>query len=294
MPEPRMGHAELLFDAKATLGEGPVWDWKRQLLFWVDIEGKQLHCHHPTTGKNTNWSFDDMVGAAVPMNNGNLLMALESGMAEFGIESGKLTALGLLENSDPEMRYNDGKVSPNGHFWIGSMHKNFHPKSGNLYRVQKNRQTAVLVRETAISNGMAWTSDNKTFYYIDSPTFQIMAFDFDASTDSLSNPRVAFTVPKDYGSPDGMCIDVENKLWIGHWGGNQVRRWDPDTGNVLENVWVGAPHVTSCCFGGKQLDSLYITTARSGLNKAQIKRFPLSGGLFVYRPKVAGTPIDYF
>ncbi|MGB5275497.1 MAG: SMP-30/gluconolactonase/LRE family protein [Flavobacteriaceae bacterium] len=294
MSEPMMGHAELLFDAKATLGEGPVWDWKRQLLFWVDIEGKQLHCHHPENGKNTNWSFDEMVGAAVPMNNGNLLMALESGMAEFDMESGKLTALGLLENSDPEMRFNDGKVSPNGHFWIGSMHKKFHPKSGNLYRVHKNRHSAVLIPETAISNGMAWTSDRKTFYYIDSPTFQVMAFDFDASTDTLSNQRVAFTVPNDYGSPDGMCIDVENKLWIGHWGGNQVLRWDPDTGNVLECVRVEAPHVTSCCFGGKQLDSLYITTARSGLNKAQLKQFPLSGGLFVYRPKVAGTPIDYF
>jgi sugar lactone lactonase YvrE len=289
-----MAHAELLFDAKTTLGEGPVWDWKRQLLFWVDIEGKQLHCHNPANGKNTNWSFDEMVGAAVPMNNGNLLMALESGMAEFGIESGKLAAMGLLANSDPEMRFNDGKVSPNGHFWIGSMHKKFYPKSGNLHRVSKNRHTAVLVRETTISNGMAWTADRKTFYYIDSPTFQVMAFDFDTSTDSLSNQRVAFTVPNDYGSPDGMCIDIENKLWIGHWGGNQVRRWDPDTGNVLESVWVEAPHVTSCCFGGKQLDSLYITTARSGLNKAELKQFPLSGGLFMYRPKVSGTPIDYF
>lgn len=294
MSEIRISHAKILYDAQATLGEGPVWDWKRQWLFWVDIEGKRLYRHNPSTGKNTNWSFEDMVGAAVPMKNGNLLLALESGMAEFNLESGQLTWLGLLENSDPEMRFNDGKVSPNGHFWIGSMHKKFYPKSGNLYRVPKNGPISILIRETAISNGMAWTSDLKIFYYIDSPTFQVLAYDFDAATDTISNQRVAFTVPKNHGSPDGMCIDAENKLWIAHWGGNQVRRWDPDKGDVLECVQVDAPHVTSCCFGGKNLESLYITTARSGLNKTKLKQFPLSGGLFVFRPRVSGTPIIYF
>jgi len=286
--------ANLLLDAKASLGEGPVWDWKKQLLFWVDIEGCILHSYNPVNGENQRWPFDEMIGAAVPTKAGHLLLALESGLASLNLEEGQLRWHHVLENNDPGMRYNDGKVGPNGDFWIGSMHKQFHHKTGNLYRVASDFRTVIQIPKTTISNGMAWTSDHKKFYFIDSPTHQICSYDFDKVTGRISNKKVAVKVPEDFGDPDGMCIDADDMLWVAHWGGSCVRKWNPDTAQVLEQIDVSAPQVTSCCFGGEDLKTLYITTARSGLNDAQLKKFPGSGGLFKYQPGVSGTQITYF
>lgn len=286
--------AELLLDIKASLGEGPVWDWKKQLLFWVDIEGCKLHSYNPSNGENQHWPFDEMIGAAVPTTSGNMLLAVESGLASFDLEQEKLTWHYVLENNDSSIRYNDGKVDPNGNFWIGSMHKNFYPKTGTLYQVTPDFQTSIQIPKTTISNGMAWTSDRKKFYFIDSPTHQICSFDFDITTGQISNKKVAFKIPEGFGSPDGMCIDAEDMLWIANWGGGCVRRWNPHTGQVLEEINVPAPHATSCCFGGEDLKTLYITTARSGLDDVQLEKFPLSGGLFKCNPGVSGKQITYF
>lgn len=286
--------ATLMLDTRSTLGEGPVWDWQRQWLFWVDIEGKKLHRHELLTKKNTEWSFDEMLGAAVPMKNGQLLLALESGLASFDCESEKLIKLAVLENTNTNLRFNDGKVDPMGNFWIGTMHKEAASKAGDLYCVNPDLKSSLVIHNTSISNGMAWSSGNKTFYYIDSPTFEVRAFDFDAENSSISNGKAVIEVPKEYGSPDGMSIDSEGMLWVAHWGGHCVRRWNPETGKVLEKVEVDAPHVTSCCFGGADLKTLYITTARSGLTEAQLKQYPKSGGVFIHKTEVKGTPINYF
>jgi len=286
--------SELLFDMQSVLGEGPVWDWRRQRLFWVDIEGKMLHRSEASGENHTQWDFNGMLGAAVPAGSGNLILALESGLASFDPETERLAPLQVLENNDSKMRYNDGKVGPNGHFWIGSMHKETAPKSGNLYLVDQRFHVEVKIANTSISNGMAWSSDNKTFYFIDSPTHEVRAYDFDAENGSISNKKAIIRVPEEYGSPDGMSIDDEGMLWIAHWGGSCVRRWNPATGQVLEIITVDAPHVTSCCFGGRNLDTLYITTARSGLTEDQLQEFPASGGLFIGRPGVKGTLINYF
>lgn len=286
--------ANLLVDAKATLGEGPVWDWKKKLLFWVDIEGCILHSHNRANGENHRYTFDHMIGAAAPTRSGKILLAFESGLASFDLKAGRLNWHYVLENHDHNMRFNDGKVSPKGDFWIGSMHKQFHSKTGNLYGVSPDFRTTIKISKTTISNGMAWTSDRKKFFFIDSPTYQICSYDYDNKTGQISNKKTAIEIPEGYGAPDGMCIDAEDMLWIAHWGGSCVRRWNPLTAQLVEEVHVAAPHVTSCCFGGEDLKTLYITTARSGLNKMQLKNFPLSGGLFEYRLSVSGKQITYF
>lgn len=286
--------ANLLLDSRAALGEGPVWDWQKQVLYWVDIEGCMLHQHSPSSGENKSWTFDEMIGAAVPMEDGNLLLAMETGLASFNPENEQSTKLGVLQNSDPKIRFNDGKIGPNGHFWIGTMDKSCAPRSGNFYRVAPDLQYRLQIQDTSVSNGMAWSSDHVKFYYIDSPTFEVKAFVYDVLSGSISDGRTAFRIPKECGSPDGMSIDEEDMLWIAHWGGHCVRRWNPDTGEVLEKIDVDAPQVTSCCFGGKDLDTLFITTARSGLTDEQLEEFPQSGGLFFHRTTVRGTPINYF
>lgn len=286
--------ANLLHDTKSILGEGPVWDYRIQRLFWVDIEGYGLHQYDPSTKKYDTWHFDEMIGAAVLTEDGKLLLAMEKGLASFDLKTAQASPLGVLENSDDRIRFNDGKVGPDGAFWVGTMDKNCAPKAGNLFRVTSGLQTSLRLPETSISNGLAWTADKKTFYYIDSATYSIRAFDFDVKDGVIANGKTVVEVPDNYGSPDGMCIDEEDMLWVAHWGGKCVRRWNPKTGKVLATIEVPAPHVTSCCFGGKSLNTLYITTARSGLTPAQLEEFPLSGGLFTAALEVKGTPIHYF
>ncbi len=235
-----------------------------------------------------------MIGAAVPKKNGELLLAMEKGLASFDPKTGQLKKHGVLENSNPSIRFNDGKVGLNGNFWIGTMEKNCAPNAGNFFCVTPEFQCSVQIPNTSVSNGMVWSSDKKKFYYIDSPTFEVKVFDYDNIGGTISNGKSLFNIPKEYGSPDGMSIDEEDMLWIAHWGGNCLRRWNPATGQVLEKIEVPAPHVTSCCFGGKDLKTLYITTARSGLDQKQLEQYPLSGGLFVCKSRVKGTPINYF
>lgn len=286
--------ANLLLNLKSILGEGPVWDPRKQQLFWVDIEGCRLHKYHPETGKHETWNFEEMIGAAVPAADGTLLLAMEKGLTSFAMETSQVTSLGVLENSKDHLRFNDGKIGPDGAFWIGTMDKKCAPKAGNLFRVSAKLQVSVPLPQTSVSNGMAWSSDKKTFFYIDSPTFAVRAFDFNIKSGAIANEKVSIEVPETYGSPDGMCIDEEGMLWVAHWGGNCVRRWNPKTGKVLATIEVAAPHVTSCCFGGKDLNTLYITTARSGLTTEQRKAFPFSGGLFSVELDVKGTLIHYF
>lgn len=285
---------KLVVNAKCILGEGPVWDWQRELLFWVDIETKCLFQYCPTTKKKNTWHFNEMIGSAVPTTRGNMLIALASGLSILSLSQNNSTAVGVLENTNANLRYNDGKVGPNGDFWIGSMHRKFKPNTGNLFKVTARYKASIQIPKTTISNGMAWSSDYKTFYFIDSPSFEVKSYNYDSKTSTVSNPRTAFKIPELYGAPDGMCIDKEDMLWIAHWGGSCVRRWNPTTGEVLQKIEVPAPHVTSCCFGGKNLDALYITTATSGMSLEQRKKYPLSGGLFVFNTKVSGTPITYF
>ncbi|MGB7392833.1 MAG: SMP-30/gluconolactonase/LRE family protein, partial [Pricia sp.] len=202
--------SELLLDTRSMLGEGPVWDVRKQVLFWVDIEGGVLHCLDPSTGKQKQWSVGEMVGAAIPTEQGHMLLALETGLATFHFDTETLDKHGVLRDFDPKMRYNDGKVGPNGDFWIGSMHKETEPEAGSLYRVDRHFQVEEKIGKTSISNGMAWTSDNKSFYYSDTATYEVWRFDYDISTGEISGCEVAFTIPEGYGGADGMCIDAED------------------------------------------------------------------------------------
>ena len=166
--------------------------------------------------------------------------------------------------------------------------------AGNLFRVSADLRESVMLKNTSISNGMAWSADHSRFYYIDSPALEVWQFDYDPATANISGKSICIEIPGSFGDPDGMTIDREGMLWVAHWGGNCLRRWDPDTGKVLMEVQVDAPQVTSCCFGGPDLDILYITTARTGLGNDQLEAYPKSGGLFRLKAPVAGFPTSYF
>ncbi|WP_277484179.1 SMP-30/gluconolactonase/LRE family protein [Catalinimonas alkaloidigena] len=284
--------ATLLFENTALLGEGPIWNHETQQLYWVDIEKRQLHLYTPEINKDNFFSTGERVGTVVPIESGGALVALENGIHSMDLQDGKLTFIANpLEDS---IRFNDGKCDPLGRFWVGSMHLKGKKGAASLYRMDQDQQITQKLDSVTISNGIIWSLDNTTMYYIDTPTRQVKAFDYDIESGEISSPRVVINVPQENGAPDGMTIDEEGMLWIGHWGGGMVGRYNPETGEMVQKIDVPALNVTACAFGGENLDKLYITTASIGMSEEQMEEYPQAGGLFVAEPGVRGVPADFY
>jgi len=282
---------ELLFDAKATLGEGPVWDARTQTLFWLDILEKRVYAESALF-----LELDGFVGCLAPRQQGGLILAVSERRLSFRTlqpASVKTTLLSSLKNEPSNNRFNDGKCDPRGRFLAGTMNLNESDPTGSLYSFDGTSITKLLGNIT-ISNGMTWSPDYRTFYYIDTPTREVQAFDYDLDTGALANPRPAVRLPESLGWPDGMTSDVRGNLWIAMWGGAQVTKWDPATGLLLEQIPVPAKNVSSCVFGGKNLNELYITSARKGLDEAMLAQYPLTGSVFRLETKVEGMPTFEF
>jgi sugar lactone lactonase YvrE len=293
-------NAQLIFDAKATLGEGPVWDAKTQTLFWIDILEKRIYA-----GENVIAQLDQYIGCFSLRPNGTLLIALSDGEGRSSLvnlqpfdpaqgkaDSSQQTVLAAVSESAAN-RFNDGKCDPAGRFLAGTMAMNESDPTGALYSFD-GKQVTKLFDGVTISNGLTWSPDHKTFYYIDTPTRKVQAFDYDLTTGQIANPRIAIQVPASLGWPDGMTSDTDGNLWIALWGGAQVSKWNPQTGQLLEQIPVPALQTSSCIFGGKDMNELYITSARKGMSEENLKQYPLSGGLFKVETKVTGMPTFEF
>lgn len=275
---------ELLFDARALLGEGPIWDSRAQMLYWIDIHNKRIFA-----GGDILIELDDFIGCIAPRQKGGLTLTQRFRFASLDLDSLTLTRLASLKDEPPNNRFNDGKCDPFGRFLAGTMDMGGKDPNGSLYSFD-GRTITKLLGDITISNGMTWSPDYKTFYYIDTPTREVRAFDYDMETGAVANPRLTIRIFESLGWPDGMTSDRQGHLWIAMWGGAQVTRWDPQTGRLLEQVPVPAKNVTSCVFGGKDLNELYITSARLGLDEAASTRYPLTGGLFRLQTNVEGMP----
>lgn len=273
---------ELILDAKATLGESPAWDLKTQTLYWVDILEKRIYA-----GTELLAQMDDMIGCLAPRKNGNLLLGKRASFVDLEPASAQQTVLASLGAELPTNRLNDGKCDPVGRFLAGTMDMNEKDASGALYSFD-GKQVTRLLDGIRISNGLAWSPNHKTFYYIDTPTREVQAFDYDLSAGTIANPRVAIRVPESLGWPDGMTSDTAGNLWIAMWGGAQITNWNPNTGSLLEKISLPALQTSSCVFGGKAMNELYVTSARVGMNETDLKKYPLSGGLFKIKTNIEG------
>lgn len=285
-----MVEATLLLDVRATLGEGPIWDTREEVLWWIDINECRLHRFDPATQKNETYEIGQRIGTVVPRASGGLMLAVQNGFAAYD-PAAQLDIIADPESHLPENRFNDGKCDPAGRFWAGTLElveKNMH--AGSLYCLFPDGHVERQVPDVGISNGIVWTSDKRTMYFIDSPTRRVDAFDYDNDTGEISNRRVAIELPEGFGYPDGMAIDCEDKLWVALWAGWGVARFDPITGELLSKIDVKASQVTACAFGGPELKDLYITTARRDLVGEALHDQPNAGGLFHCRVEVAGVP----
>jgi len=286
---------ELEFDAKAKLGEGPCWDARNQLLYWVDIERFEIHIYNPATKTDRAINVGQHVGAAVVRQAGGLVVALREGFYFLNPDTEELIPIVDPEADKPDNRFNDGKCDPAGRFWAGTLYlPETEPELGALYCLDTNLQVHRKVERVSISNGLAWSADEKTMYFIDSPTRQCVAFDYDKATGGLSNRRVAVEIPEGEGWPDGMTIDADGMLWIALWDGWQVRRYNPQNGALLEVIKVPVARPTSAVFGGEHLEILYITSASTRLSREALAEQPHAGSLFKAKPGVRGTPTIEF
>jgi sugar lactone lactonase YvrE len=231
------------------------------------------------------------VGTIVRRASGGCLLALENGFAAFDPDTGELDFLVDPEADLPDNRFNDGKCDPAGRFWAGTMSLSHKPRplTGSLYSLDAEGRVQTHLTGIGVSNGIVWTSDASTMYYIDTVTRCVDAFDFDNQKGEISNRRSIVNVPDELGSPDGMAIDAEDKIWVAFYGGWCVARFDPATGKMVAQIKMPVSNVTACAFGGPDLDLLYITTARQGLDEAALAEQPQAGDLFAAQPGVPGV-----
>lgn len=283
--------AEPCSEIVAELGEGPVWDDQAEELLWVDLLAGILHRGRPGTRGIDHLEtipIDRPLGAAVPAGGGGWIIAAGSGFARLSAQ-GVLTPISAPEAARPELRMNDGACDPQGRFWAGSMAYDETPAAGTLYRLDADGTAAAMVRGTSVSNGLGWSGDGATMWYADSGIGTVDAFDFDGATGSIANRRTIVTIDSREGTPDGLSVDAEDCIWLAIWNGGELRRYTRE-GQMLDRIGVPASRTTSCCFGGDDLRTLFITSARVGLTAEQLAAQPDAGRLFQIRLDVPGVP----
>ena len=287
------GDVELVLEAGADLGEAPSWDSDARLLIWVDITKGLVHRFDPGTERDEVFEIGQPVGAAVPTSSRRVALAANSGFMLLDPASGKIDPIVELEDPEPGTGMNDGKCDPAGRFWAGTKDVEGRRALGSLYRLDADHRLTKFLTDVTTSNGLGWSPDQRTMYYIDSTTYRIDAFDYDVTSGAASNRRPHVETPRSWGLPDGMTVDEEGFLWVAFWGGSALRRLAPD-GRVDATVRFPVTQVTSCTFGGPDLADLFVTSARSGLTDAALSEQPLAGGLFRLRPGVHGLPSPPF
>lgn len=288
-------NAEKVGRHRCLLGEGPVWDEAHHAIHWIDVLRGDIHEYSYITGVEKTISVGEMVGSIAFCTDGNFIAGLEKGIHFIERGSGSKKHIASPESHLADNRSNDGKVDPAGRFWLGTMSKTEAAHAGALYMVDKNLKVIQKVSGTTISNGMAWSPDKKQFYFIDSTTRGVDAFDYEDATGEISNKRLAVSFSEADGFPDGMTIDSEGMLWIAQWDGWQVSRWNPVTGKKLLSVSLPVSRPTCCIFGGEQLSDLFITTASTGLSPEEVEQQPEAGALFVIRNTgFRGLPANKF
>lgn len=280
-----MKKAIVAANIKSTLGESPFWNEEEQKLYWVDILGGKLHMLDPATAQEMTVDFQKPVANAVVCGKGWIL-ALVDGLYYWGSDTGVMKPLGAPEGYRPEVRFNDGKCDAAGRLYIGTCSDI--PGDAALYRWTPEKQWETVIKGVSTSNGIAWSNNNTKMYYIDTPTREIWSFDYDLTTGAMTNKQVAIQFLQTPGNPDGMCIDSDGMLWIAHWGGFCVGRWDPVSGKCLQTIPVPSRNVSACAFGGKEQSTLYITTALAYAPDEDHLEYPLSGYLFSVEPGVKG------
>jgi sugar lactone lactonase YvrE len=280
--------AEVLYPSQCILGESPLWHTERKCCFWVDIENGVLYEYSWLLQTTRFWKFNYRLTLVLQGKGNQLILALNARIARFDLESERLEWLLDVEIPPSENRCNDGACDSYGRLWLGTMHLEHKKGAGALYCIDRNLNVLKKLDHTTISNGLVWSLDNKRLYYIDSPTQVVQSFIFEEESGGIIFEKNVVQIPIEMGTPDGMTIDEEGMLWIAHWGGFGLYRWNPHNGQLIDRIELPVPQITSCAFAGENLDYLIITTARENLKEEELKKYPESGNIFVIKADVKG------
>lgn len=278
------------------LGEGPIWDTNTQTLWWVDILEGTVHRYCPDDETFQQINLQQTVSSIALRKNGGCIITLKNGFAYLDPQNGRLKPIVSLKEDISVNRFNDGKCDSAGRFWAGTMNmEDPINQTAALYFLDPDLRVSTVIEGVACSNGLAWDIERSKFYFIDTPTRQVVAYDYEDTTGKISNKKTAVHIPSKDGLPDGMTIDSEGMLWVALWDGWAVARYNPTTGECLTKIGLPVAKVTSCTFGGKNLNDLYITTARAGLTEEELALQPLAGCTFLYEnTNYQGLPPAYF
>jgi L-arabinonolactonase len=283
--------AELLVDAKNTLGECALWCERSQSVLWTDIQRATLSRFTPASGALRHWSMPERVGSFVLCADSpdRLLLGLATRVAFFDLRTEALTPVGPVETDEPRTRINDGRCDPQGRFVFGMYNEKGSEPIGHFYRVNADLGIERLpLPRVAVANSLAFSPDGSRLYFCDSESREIQCCDYRADG-SLGTARVFVRLPEGTGYPDGSTVDAEGGLWNAQWAGGSVVRYDRE-GHETTRIAVAATQPSCVCFGGAALDTLYITTARKELSEEALAAQPLAGGLFTAPAGFRGLP----
>jgi len=287
---------DCLVDARCALGESPVWDAAIGRLYWCDILGKAVHGYDLASGRHQVWSQPEVVPCMGLARSGRLLLALTHQVVLFDPKSGQSETLARIENEPEGNRLNDGKVGPDGAFWVGSAHDvppdAVKPQAA-LYRITPDGLVEKRIDGLKTSNGLAWSADGRRMFHTDSRGPWIDCWDFDPASGAMSNRRRIRDLTDAEGRPDGGATDIEGAYWSAGVSAGLLNRFSPK-GELLGSIPMPVPKPTMPCFGGPDMKTLFVTSHRQGMSAADLERFPQSGSLFRLNAPVAGVPVERF
>lgn len=270
---------ECIYNQPALLGESPLWDADLQLLYWVDIEKSTLHSLDPRTQQHRVWTMPSEIGCIGLRAGGGLVAALRNGFAKIDLPSGQVSMINTVLTDADGVMFNDGKCDRAGRFWAGTKDLAEQNDIGALYRLDASGQVTEMDRGYTVANGFAWSPDNSILYVCNSAARIIYQFDFDIKNGTLNNKRIFATLPPESGYPDGVTVDSEGGVWNAHWDGWRVTRYLPN-GKIDEVIKMPVRRPTSCCFGGPNMTTLYVTSASTRLSAEELKEDKFAGCVF--------------
>lgn len=301
LPAGQAAACEALPVAPALLGESPFWHPDEAALYWCDIPGRTLHRFHPGEGQHRQWPLPSDPGCIAPLPGGALLLACRDGLWRFDPAGGERTLVAAPPYDPRHERFNDGKADAAGRLWVSTIYEPRDAARARLYRHAGGR-LEVMAEGFTVGNGLAFSPDGRTLYCSDTTSHRIFAFDFDGVEGRISQRRVlAHWTPKPSGSPlagyggrpDGAAVDAEGALWVAMFEGQRLLRLAPDDGRVLQELALPVRCPTMPCFGGPDLRTLYITTARDKRPAEELAAQPLAGRVLSLRVAVAGLPVNF-
>jgi sugar lactone lactonase YvrE len=281
--------AERLVATQMELGECPVWDGTRSMLFWMDIVGKQLHARRWSDGKQTSFALPALGGGLALAADGSLVAGLQTGLHRFDPESGNLLFIAAPEPDKPDNRINEMKCDPEGRIWFGTMSTLGRIPTGALWRMDRSASFTCIFHPVTVPNCLAWLPSQNRFLFTDSVLKTIWVCSYDPASGDVTERSIFADCSHYRGIPDGCAFDEEGCVWVAEFGGGCIRRYDP-AGRVVGTVTVPATQVTTCGFAGPHLDKLVIVTAKRLLDDEQRGQQPESGNIFVCAPPARGAP----